>query len=328
MNKVIEVLNVKKQYRWEVKKRGFFGVFKSLFSSSYQTVQALNGISFNVEQGEILGLLGPNGAGKSTLFKCLAGIIKLDEGSVTVLGLDSWKDKKKIVPSIGAFFGSKSLMWWNLPVIKTYELMKSLYRITQDDFEEKLIFFEKFMGGKEYLEKPPRQLSFGQRQRAEIITCLLHNPKVVFLDEPTLGLDILAKEQLTNLICEYNQKYGTTFVLSTHDLKDIEKMCSRIIIINKGKIVRDSEAEIIRKEILNNYELIVDFKEKLTGNEIFLDEVESSTDTSVHIHIEGNENNVYKLLEKINKSKEISTFEIHYQTIDDIIKRYYLIDEV
>ena len=326
MENVISIDNVTKEYRWEKKYHGFFGTFKSLFKPNYQTVKALDGVSLDVKKGEILGLLGPNGAGKSTIFKCMTGILKADDGTINVLGHQAWEERKKIVPQIGAFFGSKSLMWWNLPVLKTYELMKEVYNISDEDYERRLDFFEKIIGDREYMEKSPRQLSYGQRQRAEVITCLLHNPKIVFLDEPTLGLDIVAKESLNKISLECNKEFGTTFIVSTHDLKDIEKMCSRIVIINKGKIVRDSDAETIRQELLQKYVLTVDFMSDVS-DEIFKDitfNAKLVTKRRISISISSDDINIYQLLERLNDVAKISTFEINYQTIEDVIKKYYL----
>lgn len=327
MDNIISIQNVKKEYRWEKKYKGFFGTFRGLFHPNYQTVMALDGVSLDVKQGEIVGLLGPNGAGKSTIFKCMTGILKTDVGVVKVLGMDAWEDRKRIVPQIGAFFGSKSLMWWNLPVRKSYELMKEVYNISDEDYNKRLSFFEKIVGDKEYLEKPPRQLSYGQRQRAEIITCLLHNPKIVFLDEPSLGLDIVAKEILNKIILEYNKEFGTTFIVSTHDLKDIEKLCSRIVIINKGKIVRDSDADTIRKELLQKYILTVDFVDNIKAEDFEALELSMKiiTERSIRIHINSETVNIYKLLEQLNGIAMIATFEINYQTIEDVIKKYYIL---
>ena len=327
MENIISINNISKEYKWEKKRHGFGSVFLSLLKPIYQTVKALDDVSLNIKEGEVVGLLGPNGAGKSTLFKCMTGILKTDSGSITVLGNKAWEDRKKNVPQIGAFFGSKSLMWWNLPVIKTFELMKSIYKIPTKDFNERLNFFAEIIQDKDYLEKPPRQLSYGQRQRAEIISCLLHNPKIVFLDEPTLGLDIVAKESLGKIITESNKKFGTTFIISTHDLKDVEKLCSRIVIINKGRIVKDSDAESIEKQILQNFVITIDFENPIS-EEAFSElniPVKKLADRRITIQFDSANINVYKFLEKVNKISTIATFEVTYQTIEDIIKKFYLI---
>ncbi len=326
MENIISIKNITKEYKWEKKYKGIGSILKSIFKPMYQTVKALDDISLDIKEGEIVGLLGPNGAGKSTLFKCMTGILKTDSGTISVLGNRAWEDRKKNVPQIGAFFGSKSLMWWNLPVIKTFELMKDIYKISEKDFSDRLKFFENIIGERDYLEKPPRQLSYGQRQRAEIISCLLHNPKIVFLDEPTLGLDIVAKELLCKIISESNKSFGTTFIISTHDLKDVEKLCSRIVIINKGKIVQDSDAISIEKKILQHFVLTVDFEDSIEENKfsILNLSITKSADRQISINIDSSETNIYKLLETLNSIYPIATFEIKYQTIEDVIKKYYL----
>lgn len=326
MEKVIDIKNISKQYFWEKKYKGFFGIFKSIIKPQFKTVMALDDVSLEINQGEIVGLLGPNGAGKSTLFKCMTGILKTDSGNVSVLNKEAWSDRKEIVPQIGAFFGNKGLMWWNLPVIKSYELIKDLYHISNEDFNKRLNFFIEIIGNREYLEKPPRQLSYGQRQRAEIITCLLHNPKIVFLDEPTLGMDIVAKEQLSKIILECNKVYGTTFIISTHDLKDIEKMCSKIVIINKGKIVKNSDANSVKLELLKQYIIEIDFYEDV-NLDMFLSlniQAKVITNRRIMISVDSTDINIFDLLQKINEVLKIATFQIDYQTIEDVIKQYYI----
>ncbi len=326
MNSVIDIKNISKEYKWEKKHKGFWGIIKDMLKPQYKSKLALDDVSVTIQEGDIVGLLGPNGAGKSTLFKCMTGILKVDKGSVCVLGKEAWEERKSIIPFIGSFFGSKGLMWWNLPVIKSYELMRDLYKIPEDEFQECLAFFVEIIGDKEYLDKPPRQLSYGQRQRAEIVTALLHNPKIVFLDEPTLGMDIVAKEKLSQIILECNRVYNTTFIISTHDLKDIEKMCSRIIIINKGKLVKDSNANHIKDELMRKCVLQIDFKDEIIiQNFSNLNvKIRVITKNRIEIDVDAQEIPIYKLLEHINNISEIATFKIDYETIEDIIKKYYV----
>lgn len=326
MDEIITISNLSKIYTWEKKNKGFMGIFKDFFRPQMQTITALNHVSMGIKEGEILGLLGPNGAGKSTLFKCMTGILKPDEGEVTVLGRSAWSERKRIIPYIGAFFGSKGMLWWNLPVTKSYELMKAVYKIPEEDYQRRLDFLLNIIGDQSYVDKPPRQLSYGQRQRAEIITCLLHNPKIVFLDEPTLGMDIMAKEQLAQMIIQYNREYHTTFIVSTHDLNDIEKMCSRIAIINNGVLVCDQDAESIKEAILTKNVITIDFieaypKEIFNNLNIIYHPI---TDRRIEMKIDATEVNIFECLERINKVVPISTFEISHQKIEDVIKKYYM----
>ena len=322
---IISIEGVSKVYTWEEKYKGFGKIVKGIIKPKYKIVNALDNVELKIQKGEIVGLLGPNGAGKSTLFKCMTGILKVDLGKVEVFGLEVWKNRRKITPNIGAFFGNKGLMWWNLPVIKSFELMKEIYRIPDKEYEERLEFYSELIGDKEYLEKPPRQLSYGQRQRTEIVTCLLHNPQIVFLDEPTLGMDVMAKEQLARMICECNRRNGTTFIISTHDLKDVEEMCSRIVIINKGKIVKNSDAESIKEDLKNNYVLEIDFKSDFNQEvlrEMAID-FKVTSKRSIRIDIRSSCSSIYELMRRIDKKSPIATFRIEYQTIEDVIKAFY-----
>jgi ABC-2 type transport system ATP-binding protein len=223
----IEINNLKKYYK----------IYSGKFlKRTKKVVKAIDGINLKVEKGEFLGYIGPNGAGKSTTIKVLTGILKPDSGEVVVNGLNPHKDRKKYVRNIGAVFGQKTQMWWDLPVIETYKLLKSIYKIDAKVYKNHLEYLIERLDVKDFLKQPVRQLSLGQRMRAELISSMIHKPEILFLDEPTIGLDIVSKHKVLDFLKEVNSS-GTTIFLTTHDLKDIEKLCKEIMILNKGNII-------------------------------------------------------------------------------------------
>lgn len=223
----IEMKNIKKYYKIYSGK---------IFKRTKKIVKAIDGIDLKVEKGDFLGYIGPNGAGKSTTIKVLTGILKPESGEVEVNGLNPHKNRKKYVRNIGAVFGQKTQMWWDLPVIETYKLLKSIYKMDNNEYKKHLEYLIERLDIKDYINQPVRQLSLGQRMRAELISSMIHKPDILFLDEPTIGLDIVSKHKVLDFLKEVNDS-GTTIFLTTHDLKDIEKLCKEIMILNKGKII-------------------------------------------------------------------------------------------
>lgn len=240
---MIEVENIHKAYR--IAKKGKFGPF----SRTYEKKNAVDGISFSIKKGEMVGFIGPNGAGKSTTIKMLSGILHPDKGNITVDGFVPYKQRKKYVANIGAVFGQKSQLNWDLPLIDSFELMRYIYHIPKEKYEENLEKFTELLDMGEFLKQPVRQLSLGQRMRGDIAAALLHSPRIVFFDEPTIGLDVVAKERIRTFIRHLNQEENITMIFTTHDMQDIEKVCDRLIIIDTGKKVYDGTV----KEIKSRY---------------------------------------------------------------------------
>lgn len=247
----ISVENISKEFKTYKKEPGLMAALKSILNRKYVSKFALNRVSLKVRKGEILGLIGPNGAGKSTLIKILAGVLYPSSGKVSVIGFTPWEDRTKYTKYLGTVFGQKVQMWWELPAIDSFEMNKGIYEISDKDYDERLRLMIDLLGVEEFIYKQVRQLSLGERMRCEIIQALLHNPKIVFLDEPSIGLDLIAKEKMRNFIKEMNRKYGTTFIITTHDMGDIEKLCERIVMINHGAIVYDGPLEDIRQKFAN-----------------------------------------------------------------------------
>ena len=234
---IIEVKDLQKVFRVHKQQDGVLGALSGLFHRTIEDRKAVDGVSFAVEAGEIVGYVGPNGAGKSTTIKCLTGILVPSGGQVSVGGLDPWIHRVKNARQIGVVFGQKTALWWDVPVIETFRLLRDIYEVPDDRFRKNLALFDDILGIGEFQTMPVRQLSLGQRMRADLAAALLHNPKILFLDEPTIGLDVLAKERLRTFIREINRTDQITVLLTTHDMGDIEMLCHRIMIIDRGKVI-------------------------------------------------------------------------------------------
>jgi ABC-2 type transport system ATP-binding protein len=222
---IIEVNNVVKEYRTPKRQPGLFGAVRTLFTRQYDTKQAVAGISFTAAKGELLGYIGPNGAGKSTTIKLLTGILVPTSGEVKVAGLVPWQARQQNALNIGVVFGQRSQLWWDLPLIESFKLMGKMYRVERERYTRNLARFREILGLDEFMHTPVRQLSLGQRMRGDLAAAMLYNPGILYLDEPTIGLDVLAKERIRVFIEEINREEGTTVILTTHDLDDLERLC-------------------------------------------------------------------------------------------------------
>ncbi len=245
--KVIVIKRLKKTYKTLKKEAGLLASIKSLILREHEYKQALKRVNLSVKKGEILGLIGPNGAGKSTLIKILSGILYPTEGEVKVMDYVPWKQRIEYVKNIGVVFGQKPQLIWDLPPADTFELNRVLYEIPTKEYEERLEELTEVLKLKNITKTPTRDLSLGERMKSKLVAALLHNPSLVFLDEPSIGLDVIAKDRLRELILRYNRRYKTTFIITTHDMQDIERLCKRIVIINRGKIVYDGKMSKIKK---------------------------------------------------------------------------------
>ena len=245
---VIQVKNLKKSYKVHKKQPGLVGSVKSLFKRKYETVKAVNKISFSIEEGELVGFIGPNGAGKTTTLKCLSGLLYPDEGQTQVLGFNPWDRKEAFLKQISLVMGQKNQLWWDLPPIETFILNREIYEIPKKQYEKTLKELVKLLDVKDVLKVQTRKLSLGQRMKCELIAALLHSPKVLFLDEPTIGLDVVMQKKMREFIKEYNRRYKSTIILTSHYMGDVKELCERVLIIDKGQLVFDGKlAEIIKK---------------------------------------------------------------------------------
>src|SRR5512144_1768951 len=238
---LIHLENLTKYFRVLNRHEGLSGAFRDLFSGDFRTVKAVDGVSFDIEPGEIVGYIGPNGAGKSTTIKMMTGILKPTGGTLHVNGLVPYDNRIKQAQIMGVVFGQRTQLWWGLPVIESFKLLKEIYKVDQKTFDRHMDMFNELVGLKALYSQQARTLSLGQRMLCDITASFLHNPQVVFLDEPTIGLDISIKAKIRSVIKALNREHNTTIILTTHDLGDVEALCQRIIIIDKGKILYDGD---------------------------------------------------------------------------------------
>ena len=293
---MIELKSISKQYKVAVKEKGLKGSLKNLFKRKYKIIDALKDVSFKIDEGEIVGYIGPNGAGKSTTIKIMCGILTPTSGECEIDGFVPYKNRKDYVKNIGAVFGQRANLSWDLPIIDSYELLKEIYRIPKKDYEKNLENLTKILGLDELLNVPPRQMSLGQRMKSELAGALLHNPKILFLDEPTIGLDSTAKLAVREMIKKINKEMKVTVILTTHDMNDIEALTNRIILIGKGKLLYDGSFKEIKKKFKNYLTIDVELFERednfsLQGYEVL-----------------SNESGVVKLKPKENKEFNIVDF--------------------
>ena len=260
---VITVDKLSKNFKVKEKEKGFIGSLKSLIKPKFKIVKAVKKISFSVEKGEMIAFIGPNGAGKSTSIKMMTGILYPDGGKIDVLGFDPTKERNKLSYEIGCVFGQKEQLWMHLTPYDNFKFFGAIYNIPSKRVEKKIDEFRELFELDEFINTPVRNLSLGQRIRCEIVASLIHEPKVLFLDEPTIGLDPVVKEKIRTLIKRMNKEFKTTVVLTSHDVSDIEKLCKRVIIVNKGQIVLDDTMDNLKYHYLNKKIIDAKMKEKI-----------------------------------------------------------------
>lgn len=324
---IIEVKNLVKKYRISEKEHGIVGYIKHLFHPKYKEQIAVNNISFNIEEGELVGYIGENGAGKSTTIKMLTGLLTPTSGKVIVNGIVPNEKRIENNKQIGAVFGQKTQLWWDLPVIESFRLIKKMYEIPDAEYRKNLKKFTKILNLEELLEKQVKNLSLGQKMRCEIAATFLHNPKVVYLDEPTIGLDILVKENIRKFIKDINQEKNTTVILTTHDLKDIEEVCDRIILIDTGTIIYDGEKEKFKNKYGKH--IIVEFVIQNKNSNITLEtneeeyEVIEESEKNIKIKFNHDKLTVMDTVKSISKYCEILDIHTQEEGLEEILKEIY-----
>ncbi|WP_102273525.1 ABC transporter ATP-binding protein [Cytobacillus massiliigabonensis] len=320
---IIKVENVRKDFMIAKRETGMMGALKSLIKREYIKKEAVKDISFSINEGEIVGYIGPNGAGKSTTIKMLTGILVPSSGNVLVNGLVPYENRQENAKSIGVVFGQRSQLWWDLPTIESFDLLKEIYQVSNQRYKKNMNTFTEILGLDEFLNTPVRQLSLGQRMRADIAASLLHDPPILFLDEPTIGLDVVAKEKMRTFIKEINQERKITVILTTHDMEDIEKLCERMILIDHGMKVYDGEISMIKERFGKIRTLIVDLEEPSRSLQLMGGEVCKAEGNRYWIKFNRDEVSASELIAQITKTHSVKDLTVEEPAIESIISRIY-----
>lgn len=324
MAKIIKFEGICKEFKISQRKKGVKGFFSSLFKREKKIVHALNNVSFEIEQGDIVGYIGPNGAGKSTTIKIMSGILVPTSGSCEILEFCPWKDRKKYVKNIGVVFGQRSQLWWDVPVIDSFELLKDIYKIPDNEYKETLDLLVKTLRLEEILNRPLRQLSLGQKMKCELAGSLLHRPKILFLDEPTIGLDAVTKLTVRDFVKYINKQWGTTVILTTHDMSDIDALTNKIILIGRGKLLYNGSFSDIRSKYENIKTIEVEFKKEYEKVEVEGYEIVShNKNMAVLKNLPTTEFNTKDFITTIGKDYEIVDFSIKSLNVDEILAKLY-----
>ena len=320
---LITLHNLQKHFRIAKHQRGALGALRSLFSPEYRLVRAVDGISFDIQPGELVGYLGPNGAGKSTTLKMLTGLLVPTDGQISVDGIIPWRERQRYVAKIGAVFGQRTTLWWDLPVIESLDLLQHIYRVPAHRFQRNLAEFRKLLDLDSFLNTPVRSLSLGQRMRADICAALLHEPAILFLDEPTIGLDVVAKERIRQFIQHINRQRGVTILLTTHDLSDVEKLCERVMIIDKGRLLYDGKLDTLRQRFGGKRELVVDFAENYPQVQVEGAEVTHMEGQRATFQFERHTIAASELIGRISALYRIQDLQVREPDIETTVRRIY-----
>ena len=305
---VIEIKNITKEFKVLQRHEGLKGSFRDLFSRDYKTVRAVDGISMDIEQGEIVGYLGPNGAGKSTTIKMMTGVLEPTSGEILVNGNVPYKNRAKNAQNIGVVFGQRSQLWWALPLVESFKLLRDLYMVPQKEYDEMIELYRSLVDIEPILHKTVRQMSLGQRTLSDILAAFLHNPGIVFLDEPTIGLDVSMKSKIRDLILGLNKEKNTTVILTTHDMGDVDALCKRIVIIDKGSKIYDNDIEHLKTYFGSYRTLRVRLDNNDTWEETLIDE--KTTD-------------VMTVITEYQKSHKVKDIQLQEISTEEVIKKLY-----
>lgn len=328
MSDIIEIKNITKEFKVLNRREGLKGSLKDLFSRDYKIVRAVDNISMNIRQGEIVGYLGPNGAGKSTTIKMMTGILEPSSGEILVNGNIPYKDRTKNAQEIGVVFGQRSQLWWALPLVESFKILKDIYGVSDENYNNMLDFYRSLVDIEPLLHKPVRQMSLGQRTLSDILAAFLHNPKIVFLDEPTIGLDVSMKAKIRTLIHALNKEKNTTVILTTHDMGDVDALCQRIVIIDKGKMLYDNDIEHL-KGFFGSYRTLKiridgDMKQQVEKIQHELPEFGVSADDEwISILVDEEKSKVIDVLSQLQSVYEIRDMQLEEISTEDVIKKIY-----
>lgn len=322
---IIDVRNISKTFKISKRMNGFGGMVANIFHPKYEYKKAVDDVSFNIKQGEMVGFIGPNGAGKSTTVKMLSGILYPDSGSIEIAGYIPHKQRKEYVANIGVVFGQKSQISWDLSPFDSYEVIKHIYKIPEKKYKENLDRFTELLDMGKFINQPVRQLSLGQRMRADIAAALLHSPKIVFFDEPTIGIDVVGKEKIRSFIKTLNKTDNITMIFTTHDMQDIEKTCERLIIIDDGKKLYDGSLEHIKRGYVSSRIIEAEFEElpeRINIENVTVSDVENNKMKKL-LNFNTDKVNINTFMSKLLNDYSIRDISVKEPEIDSIIRDIY-----
>ncbi len=317
-----------KDFRTFQRKEGLRGALENLFVRQYTTLRAVDGVSFSIRPGEMVGYIGPNGAGKSTTVKMLTGILEPTSGTVTVNGFIPYRDRARYTHTIGVVFGQRTQLWWDIAVVESFRLLQRIYGVSEADYRARLEIFDRVLEIKRYLHTPVRKLSLGERMRCDLAAALIHNPPLLFLDEPTIGLDVVAKTNVRQFLKEINRRFGTTMLLTTHDLADIEELCKRLMIIDHGRVLFDGALSALKRQLWRQTQVKIELNdedqaaalEALPMNSI---ERERVDDLTYRLSFDRDRHTAGEVIRQIVAAVDVRDIFIQEEPIEEIVRRIY-----
>ena len=324
----VEAVNLVKEFRTFQRREGLWGSVRDLFSRNYTRLKAVDSVTFTLRPGEMVGYIGPNGAGKSTSVKMLTGILVPTSGSVAANGFTPYRERMAYTRTIGAVFGQRTQLWWDIAVVESFRLLKRIYDVSDRDYEARMARFDEILEIKRYLHQPVRKLSLGERMRCDLVAALLHNPPLLFLDEPTIGLDLLAKESIREFLKEVNRDFGTTILLTTHDLSDIEELCSRLMIIDRGRILFDGPLAHLKRMLWRQNQIRFELKEREQAamiEQVELPNVDRERIDELTYRFSYNRDNYTsgEVIRRVVAAVDVREIFMAEESIEQIVKRIY-----
>ena len=320
---IITVEHLSKHFKVYSRRTGFWGNLSSTISRKHDIIKAVDDVNFSLERGELVGYIGANGAGKSTTIKMLTGILVPTSGHIGVMGLTPYRHRKENTRRIGVVFGQRTQLWWDLPVIDSFELLKHIYEIPQNLYKQNLEFFSELLQLQPFLSTPVRRLSLGQRMRCDLTAALLHNPEILYLDEPTIGLDVVAKEQVRQFLRQVNAERQVTVILTTHDLNDVEQVCQRLIIIDNGKIIYDGGIDALKERYGKTRMLIVDLAQAYSDIQLEGVDLTRRDGNRIWLAFDRDTISASEVIAQLTRRYEIQDLTISEPEIEEIVRRIY-----
>jgi ABC-2 type transport system ATP-binding protein len=321
---IIETRDLRKVFRSVKRSPGALGALRTLFTREHVDRVAVEGVTMSLEAGELVGYIGPNGAGKSTTIKMMTGILTPTSGEIRVAGIVPHEDRRRNARNIGVVFGQRSQLYWDLPLVESFELLRAIYNVPRERYRANLAEFTEILEMGDFMSTPVRQLSLGQRMRGDFAAAMMHDPRIVYLDEPTIGLDVLAKEAIRTFVARINAERGTTFILTTHDLADVERLCRRIVLIDTGQIIYDGTVEAIKDQYGTHRTLVVELCDDEPGFAIEGAELESRVGTVARLRFDRKEVKADQLIRRVTERYCVNDVSIEEPELESIIRQIYV----